>query len=247
MIRRFFERVGIYFLLMKRVFTKPDKWKLFWRQFVVELDKLGLSSVTLIGIISIAIGAVLVIQAAYNIESPFIPKMYAGYMVRESMILEFSCTMVAIILAGTVGSNIASEIGTMRLTEQIDAMDMMGVNSANYLILPKIVASCLFNPFLYLFSFMAGMVGGLLIVIVTGIITSDQYISGLRYCFNSYYIVYAVIKMVVFSFIITSVSATCGYAPKNSSLEVGKAGTHAIVVSCLLILISDLLLTQILL
>ncbi len=247
MIGRFFERVGSYFLLMKKVFTKPDKWKLFWRQFVVELDKLGFSSVTLIGIISIAIGAVLVIQTAYNLENPFIPKMYVGYMVRESMVLEFSCTMVALILAGTVGSNIASEIGTMRLTEQIDAMEMMGINSANYLILPKIAASCLFNPLLYLFSFMVGMLGGLLIVVLTGMITADQYITGLRFCFKGYYIVYAIVKMVVFSFIIASVSAFCGYSKKDSSLEVGKAGTHAIVVICLLILVSDLLLTQILL
>lgn len=241
------EFIGQYFLLMKRVFTKPDKGRLFWRQVVVEMDKLGFSSVLLIGIISLAIGAVLVIQTAYNLENPFIPKMYVGYMVRESLILEFSCTMVALILAGTVGSKIASEIGTMRLTEQIEAMEMMGINSANYLIFPKVIACCVFNPFILIFSFIVGICGGWLITAITGMITIDQYVTGLRFAFKGYYIVYAITKMVVYSFLIVTVSAFFGYSPKGSSIEVGKAGTRAIVITCVLILVSDLLITQLML
>lgn len=243
-MKKMFEMVGQYALLMRRVFTKPDKASLFWKQCIIETEKLGLSSVPLIGIISIAIGAVLVIQTAYNLENPFIPKMYVGYMVRESMILEFSCTMIAIILAGKVGSNISSEIGTMRLTEQIDAMEMMGINAANYLIFPKVIASCFFNLLLYLFSVMIGMVGGWLIVSLTGMITVSQYTAGLRYAFTGYYIVYALTKMFVFSFIMVTVSAFYGFTPKDSSLEVGRASTRSIVTSCLLILIADLALTQ---
>ena len=247
MIKKTLELTGEYIQLMKRVFTKPEKWRIFWKQCLVEMEKLGLTSVPLIGIISIAIGAVLVIQTAYNIENPFIPKMYVGYMVRESLILEFSCTMVALILAGKVGSNISSDIGTMRLTEQIDAMEMMGINSANYLILPKVVSVCVFNPVLMLFSFMIGILGGWLIVAATGMITLSQYTIGLRFAFNGYYIVYAVTKMIVFSFIIVTVSSLYGYSPKENSMEVGHASTRSIVAICLLILITDLMLTQLML
>ncbi|MDY0359003.1 MAG: ABC transporter permease [Bacteroidales bacterium] len=247
MIKKTLELTGQYILLMKRVFTRPEKWRIFWKQCLVEMEKLGLTSVPLIGIISIAIGAVLVIQTAFNIENPFIPKMYVGYMVRESLILEFSCTMVALILAGKVGSNISSDIGTMRLTEQIDAMEMMGINSANYLVLPKVVSVCLFNPILMLFSFMVGILGGWLIVAATGMITLSQYSTGLRFAFNGYYILYAVIKMIVFSFIIVTISALYGYSPKENSMEVGRASTRSIVTICLLILISDLMLTQLML
>lgn len=247
MIKKTFELIGEYILLMKRVFTRPEKWKIFWKQCVMETEKLGMTSISLIGVISIAIGAVLVIQTAYNIENPFIPKMYVGYMVRESLILEFSCTMVALILAGKVGSNISSDIGTMRLTEQIDAMEMMGINSANYLILPKVVSVCLFNPLLMLFSLMVGILGGWLIVATTGMITLSQYATGLRFAFNGYYIVYALTKMVAFSFIIVTVSALYGYSPKENSMEVGRASTRSIVAICLLILIVDLALTQLML
>ena len=247
MIKKTFELIGEYILLMKRVFTRPEKWKIFWKQCVMETEKLGMTSISLIGVISIAIGAVLVIQTAYNIENPFIPKMYVGYMVRESLILEFSCTMVALILAGKVGSNISSDIGTMRLTEQIDAMEMMGINSANYLILPKVVSVCLFNPLLMLFSFMIGILGGWLIVAATGMITLSKYATGWGFDFNGYYIVYAIAKMVAFSFIIVTVSALYGYSPKENSMEVGRASTRSIVAICLLILIVDLLLTQLML
>ncbi|MBQ6573260.1 MAG: ABC transporter permease, partial [Bacteroidales bacterium] len=163
-MRKTLEMIGEYWMLMLKVFQKPEKWRIFFRQCVVEAQKLILDSVPLISIISVFIGAVAVIQTVNNLESPFIPKMYVGYMAREILVLEFCSTMVALILAGKIGSNIASEIGSMRITEQIDAMDIMGVNSANYLILPKIASSVVLSPFVMLSSFVIGLLGGAAII-----------------------------------------------------------------------------------
>jgi len=188
------ELFGRYYLLMRIVLVKPDRWRIFWKQFIVDTEKLILSSIPIVAVISVFIGAVIVIQTAYNIENPFIPKMYVGYMARESLVLEFCSTMIALILAGKVGSNISSELGSMRISEQIDAMEMMGINSANYLILPKIVSSVVFNPLLMLMSFMVGLLGGAGIIIFTGVINMGQYTEGLQYAFRSYYIFYSMIK-----------------------------------------------------
>ena len=181
-----------------------------------------------------------------NLESPFIPKYIIGYATRETMILEFSSTVVALILAGKVGSSIASEIGTMRITEQIDALEIMGVNSASYLILPKIVATVLFFPFLAILSILIGIAGGYLISALTGIMIPDDYVQGLLYDFRPYSITYTLIKMAVFAFI-TSISAFYGYYAKGNSLEVGAASTKAVVASSIVIMIFNLILTQILL
>ncbi len=239
--------VGKYFLLMKIVFSKPEKTKIFRKQFFTDTEKLVLDSIPIIAVISLFIGAVIVIQTASNIESPLIPKMYVGYMARESLILEFCSTMVALILAGKVGSNIASEIGSMRISEQIDAMEMMGINSASYLILPKIASATIFNPLLMLMSFILGLVGGAMIIMFTGIITMNQYTEGLQYAFQFYYIVYSMVKMAVFSFIITSISAFYGYYSSGGALGVGRSGTKAIVVSSVTILIANLVITQLML
>lgn len=241
------ELLGGYFLLMKRVFSKPDKRSIFVKQFFTDVEKLVIDSIPIVAVISLFIGAVIVIQTASNIESPFIPKMYVGYMARESLVLEFCSTMIALILAGKVGSNISSEIGSMRISEQIDAMEMMGVNSANYLILPKIAASTIFNPLLMLFSFMLGLIGGALIIVFTGIVTMSQYVDGLHYAFRAYYIFYSMIKMSVFSFIITSISSYYGYYASGGSLGVGKSSTKAIVVSSVMILVANLVITQLML
>ena len=173
--------------------------------------------------------------------------MYVGYMARESLALEFCSTMVALILAGKIGSNIASEIGSMRITEQIDAMDIMGVNSANYLILPKIISAVTLSPFLMLASFMVGLFGGALIILFTGIITLGQYSDGLQFSFKAYYIYYSMTKMAVFAYIITSVSSFYGYYAEGGSLGVGRSSTKAIVASSGLILIFNLILTKIIL
>lgn len=232
---------------MAQVFQKPDKWRIFWKQYATEAYKLILDSIPIVSIISIFIGAVIVIQTANNMENPFIPKMYIGYMAREMLALEFCSTMVALILAGKIGSNIASEIGSMRITEQIDAMDIMGVNSANYLILPKIASATTLSPLLMLLSFMLGLIGGAAIVIFTGIINYSQYIDGLQFAFKPFYIYYSMTKMAVFGFIITSVSAFFGYYATGGSLGVGRSSTKAIVISSGLILVFNLVLTKIML
>ncbi len=246
-MKKTLELVGQYYLLMKRVFQKPEKWKIFWKQYAVEAEKLILDSIPIVSIISIFIGAVIVIQTANNLESPFIPKMYVGYMARESLVLEFCSTMIALILAGKIGSNIASEIGSMRITEQIDAMEIMGVNSANYLILPKITSATTLSPFLMLESFMVGLLGGALIVIFTGMVTLSQYVDGIQFAFKPFYIYYSMTKTAVFCFIITSISSFYGYHASGGSLGVGRSSTKAIVVSSGLILIFNLIITKIML
>lgn len=241
------ENIGKYTLLMTKAFKKPDKWKVFWKSLVLETYKLVIASIPLVALISIFIGAVIVLQTAYNLGSPFIPRMYVGYMARESLTLEFCSTMICLILAGKIGSNIASEIGTMRITEQIDAMEMMGVNSANYLIMPKVISATLLNPLLMLMSLAMGLLGGYLIVRFTGIILLDDYVSGIKYWFVPYYVFYSLVKTSVFSFIITSVSSFYGYTASGGSLGVGRSSTTAIVKSSALILVFNLLLTKLML
>ena len=246
-MKKTLETIGEYWMLMTRVFQRPEKWRIFFKQCAVEAQKLTLDSIPLISVISVFIGAVAVIQTINNLESPFIPKMYVGYMAREILVLEFCSTMVALILAGKIGSNIASEIGSMRITEQIDAMDIMGINSANYLILPKIVSSVILSPFVMLSSFVIGLLGGAAIIAATGAITMAQYVDGLQFSFKMHYIYYSISKMAVFTFLITSLSAYFGYYAKGGSLGVGRSSTRAIVSISVLILIFDLVLTKLLL
>ena len=240
-------RLGEYTLLMTKAISLPDRWNMFFKQLIKEIYKLGVDSIWIVIIISIFIGTVIAIQISLNISSPLIPKFTIGYTTREIILLEFSSSIMCLILAGKIGSNIASEIGTMRVTEQIDAMDMMGVNSANYLILPKIAASTVFNPLLMLFSFMLGLVGGAMIILFTGIVTMSQYVDGLHYAFRSYYIFYSMIKMSVFSFVITSISSFYGYNASGGALGVGSSSTKAIVVSSVMILVANLVITQLML
>jgi len=232
---------------MGKVFSRPEKFGLYYRRVLVEIEALGINSIPLVAIISVFIGAVIALQMAMSLESPFIPKYMIGYATRETMILEFSSTVIAIILAGKVGSNIASEIGTMRITEQIDALEIMGVNSASYLILPKVIATVLFFPLLALFSMMIGTMGGYLIAIFTGVVLPSEYIEGLHYCFVPFFISYSLIKMAVFAFLITSISAFYGYYAAGNSLEVGRASTRAVVTSSIAIMIFNLILTQLML
>jgi phospholipid/cholesterol/gamma-HCH transport system permease protein len=232
---------------MKVVFTKPDKKQIFWRQFIIDVEKLVLESIPIVAVISMFIGAVIVLQTAYNLESPFIPKMYVGYMARESLVLEFCSTMIALILAGKVGSNISSEIGSMRITEQIDAMEMMGINSANFLILPKIAAATVFNPLLMLLSFILGLLGGAIIIMMTGVINISQFVDGIQFSFKQYYVFYSMIKMAAFSFVITSVASFYGYYASGGSLGVGRSSTKAIVVSSVMILVVNLVITKLML
>ncbi|UCH14309.1 MAG: ABC transporter permease [Bacteroidales bacterium] len=238
---------GKYVILIFRVFSKPEKTKIYLKQTIREIENLGVNSIGIVIIISIFIGAVITLQTRYNLESSWIPLYLIGLTARDTILLEFSSTMVGLILAGKVGSNIASEIGHMRITEQIDALEMMGVNSASYLILPKIIAAMVFNPFLTIISMLVGIFGGWLAAIITGAVTSADYIYGIQYWFEPFYITYALVKTVVYAFIITSVSAYYGYFVKGGALEVGRASTKGVVYSCILILMFDVILTQLML
>jgi phospholipid/cholesterol/gamma-HCH transport system permease protein len=242
-----FLHIGKYYMLMLQVFSQPEKKAVFRKRIFEEIDKLGISSLPIVVIISLFMGAVITIQAAFGFESPWIPLYAVGVTTRDSVILEFAPTLVSLILAGKVGSSIASEIGTMRVSEQIDALEIMGVNSATHLILPKILAAVFINPFLIVLSMFTGILGGLLFGILTGVVTPFEYLYGIQYDFKFYNVTYALIKTVVFAFIISSVPAYHGYFTKGGALEVGRSSTTAVVYSSLLILLFNFILTQLLL
>lgn len=239
--------MGEYTLLMMKSITIPDRWSMFFKQLIKEIYKLGVDSLWIVVIISVFIGTVIAIQISLNISSPLIPKFTIGYTTREIILLEFSSSIMCLILAGKVGSNIASEIGTMRVTEQIDAMEIMGVNSANFLILPKMVGLMVFIPVLVIFSMFTGILGGIAASYGVDGMTPASFEYGLQFYFNEFYIWYSVIKSVVYAFIISSIAAYFGYNVKGGALEVGKASTNAVVMSSIMILLADVILTQLML
>jgi phospholipid/cholesterol/gamma-HCH transport system permease protein len=241
------QHLGRYFLLMTQVFKKPEKKSIYLKQIIYEIDKLGVGSIGIVAFLSVFVGAVLTIQMAFNIDSPLVPLYTIGFATRKSIILEFSPTIMSLILAGKVGSQIAGEIGTMRVTEQIDALEIMGINPATYLIFPKIIAAVFFNPLLILMSMVLAMIGGWLSGLGSGLISTYDYVYGLQAFYSFYDITYALIKTVVFAFIITSVSGYFGYYTKGGALEVGESSTRAVVVSSVSIIIFNLLLTNLLL
>lgn len=238
---------GRYCLFMKRVFTLPDRWRVFFQRTLSEVAKLGVDSIPLVVIVSLFIGAVITIQMQLNISSPLIPAYSVGLATRDIVLLEFSNSILCLILAGKVGSNIASEIGTMRVTEQIDALDIMGVNSSNYLVLPKVVAFVLFMPVLVLMCMGTAFLGGLAVAWATDLISVTKYVYGLQAFFQEWYVWYALIKSLVFAYIIATVASFFGYYVKGGALEVGKASTNAVVSSSILILLFDVILTKLLL
>jgi phospholipid/cholesterol/gamma-HCH transport system permease protein len=232
---------------MGTVFTKPVRTSIFFRRTLEEIEQIGVDSIWIVSIVSVFMGAVLTLQVAINFEAPYIPQYLIGLSARDTMILEFSSTIICLILAGKVGSNIASEIGTMRITEQIDALEIMGVNSANYLILPKVIAALVTFPLLNILSIFLGILGGYLVSYLTGVVAVYDYVYGLHYVFVPFYVTYSLIKICVFSVIITSVSSFQGYFTVGGALEVGKSSTKAVVYSIILILLFNLILTQLLL
>jgi len=244
---KIFYHIGRYFILLSRVFSRPEKAVIYRSRFFEEVNSLGIGSLGIIAIISIFMGAVITIQAAFGFESPWIPLYAVGLATRDSIVLEFSPAIVSLILAGKVGSSIAGEIGTMRVTEQIDAMEIMGVNSAAYLILPKILAFMFILPFLIIISMFLAMIGGLVFGVLTNAVTPHQFLYGIQYDFRPYNVFYALVKVVVFAFIITSVASYHGYYTKGGALEVGRSSTKAVVYSSVVLLFFDLLLTQLLL
>ena len=241
-------KLGEYVLLMQKAITIPDRWSMFFKQLLKEIYKLGFDSLWIVIIISIFIGTVIAIQISLNISSPLNPKFTIGYTTREIILLEFSSSIMCLILAGKIGSNIASEIGTMRVTEQIDAMEIMGVNSANFLILPKIVGLMVFIPVLVIFSMFTGILGGIAASYSTGTgMTPASFEYGLQFYFNQFYVWYSIIKSVIYAFIIASIASYYGYNVKGGALEVGKASTDAVVMSSIMILLADVILTDLML
>ena len=249
MITNFFEGMGAYVLLMTKVFRRPDRWRLFMRSLVQEIRLLGLDSISIVVILSVFMGAVVTIQTAFQLsDDPLIPTYYIAMATRESITLEFSPTVVSLILAGKVGSNIASSLGTMRVSEQIDALEIMGVNSASYLILPKVVALILFNPVLIIMSLFLGLWGGAMAGDLLGLVPFQESIMGYRLEFIVFEnAIYGLIKATAFAFIIGSVSAYSGYSVKGGAVEVGIASTNAVVRSCLAIILANYLLTDLIL
>lgn len=244
---KIFQDIGQYFLLMNRVVSKPDDFKVFRESVWKEIILIGYYSIVIVVIISGFIGAVITLQTAYNMTNPIYPDYIIGLGTRDSVILEFSSTIVGLVLAGKVGSSIASHIGTMQVTQQIDALETMGVNSANYLILPKIVAAVISFPFLGILSMITGIAGGWIAGAMSGEVPSPMYVYGLQYAFIPYYMVYSLIKICVFGIIISSVASYYGYNTRGGALEVGKASTTAVVNSSLIILVFNLILTSLLL
>ncbi len=240
-------QIGRYAIFMGRVLSRPEKLKIYWDQLVREIDKIGISSLGIVALMSVFMGAVIALQTASAIDSPLIPAYTVGFTTRQSIILEFSPTILSLILAGKVGSNIASEIGTMRVTEQIDALEIMGVNASAYLVLPKVLGGVFIFPFLIAISMFLGVFGGWFICVATDITTSSEYIYGIRYDFRPFHVVYAFIKTLVFAFVITSVASFHGFHARGSALEVGRSSTQAVVYSSVLILLLNYILTQLIL
>ncbi|MBQ2186411.1 MAG: ABC transporter permease [Bacteroidaceae bacterium] len=236
---------GRYLELMGKVFSWPERWRMFIKQYVKEMAQLGVDSIGIVLLISFFIGAVICIQIKINIQSPWMPAFTTGYTTREIMVLEFSSSIMCLILSGKVGSNIASELGTMRVTQQIDALEIMGVNSASFLILPKIAGMMTTIPFLVVFSIAAGFVGAYATAIA-GVITVDDLTLGLLHSFNQWFIWMSIIKSFIFAFIIASVSSFYGYTVEGGSFDVGKSSTDAVVSSSMLILFADIFLTPLL-
>ena len=240
------QTLGKYLMLMGRVIARPERMRMFFKQYVQEMSALGVNSIGIVLLISFFIGAVICIQMKLNIQSPWMPRWVSGYTTREIMLLEFSSSIMCLILAGKVGSNIASEIGTMRVTHQIDALDVMGINSASYLILPKVLGLVTIMPLLVIFSAALGIVGAPATAYIGHILPPDDLTAGLQHDFVPWFLWMSIIKSLVFAFIISSVSAFFGYTVEGGSVEVGRASTNAVVSSSVLILFTDVFLTQML-
>jgi phospholipid/cholesterol/gamma-HCH transport system permease protein len=240
------DQIGRYFLMLKEVFNKPTKWKVMRPLIFKEIDDLIIGSMAIVAFISFFIGGVVAIQTALNLTNPLIPKSLIAFATRQSVILEFSPTFISIIMAGRAGSYITSSIGTMRVTEQIDALEVMGVNSINYLIFPKIIALLLY-PFVIAVSIFLGIVGGWLAGVNGGFISSDEFLRGIQTDFQPFHIAYAFIKTFIFGFVLATIPSFHGFYMKGGALEVGKASTTSFVWSCVVIILVDFILTQLLL
>jgi phospholipid/cholesterol/gamma-HCH transport system permease protein len=244
---KIFTRIGKYFIFLGSLFARREKMSVYLKLIIDEAVSIGINSVFIVAIVSTFIGAVTCVQTAYNLVSPLVPVYIISNIVRDSTLLELAPTITCVVLSGKVGSNIASEIGTMRITEQIDALEVMGINSASYLVLPKMIAAMFTIPMLVILAAFLSILGGYLAGTLTRVITPEEYIYGIRYSFLPYNITFAIVKSIVFAFLIATISAYQGYNTRGGALEVGKASTSAVTNSCIAVLIADYLLAQLLL
>jgi phospholipid/cholesterol/gamma-HCH transport system permease protein len=244
---KLFKHLGLFILTMKGMFSRPENGRMYWKEFMHQCSEIGIGSLPIVMIISIFLGAVMTVQTAYQLVSALIPLTTIAVVVRDSMLLELSPTIICIVLAGVAGSKIASELGNMRISEQIDALEIMGINTKTYLIAPKILASMLMVPALVIVSVVLALWGGMIAGALTGIIDSETYMRGLTMDFMELNVTVALSKAFVFSILLSSISAYFGYNVKGGALEIGRSSTLAVVVSCILILLADYVLTFLLL
>jgi phospholipid/cholesterol/gamma-HCH transport system permease protein len=237
-----FSTIGNYLLMIKGMFTKPENLKMYWKELMHQSVEIGIGSLGIVAIISVFMGAVSAVQTAYQLTSPIIPKETIAQIVRDTVILEFAPTLVCIVLAGVVGSKIAGELGNMRVSEQIDALEIMGINTKSYLVMPKILGALITIPLLVVLAMTLGIYGGRLAGSLGGIISTDTYDKGLLESFTTKNVWFGIIKAYTFAFIISSISSFYGYNVKGGALEIGRASTTAVITSCILILFADYIL-----
>jgi phospholipid/cholesterol/gamma-HCH transport system permease protein len=243
----FFAHFGRYLLMLKSMFSKPENAKMYWKEFMRQCNDIGIGSLPIVGIISLFMGAVSTVQTAYQLVSPIIPQSTIAQIVRDTVILEFATTLICIVLAGVVGSKIASELGNMRVSEQIDALEIMGINTRSYLIFPKIAAAMVTIPMLVIIAAVLGIIGGRIAGAAAGIISPSVYDKGLLQMFKPYNVFVAVMKAYAFAFVISTIPSYFGYYVEGGALEIGKASTRAVVVSCIALLGMDYLVSSLLL
>lgn len=232
--------------MMRTVFSRPERFSMYWKETMRQMNDIGIGSLVIVCLIAIFIGMVTAVQFAYQLDDSFVPKYYIGYIVRDSTIIELAPTITCLVLAGKVGSNMAAEIGGMRQKEHIDAMEIMGVNTAAYLIMPKVIAAMFVIPLLVCIAAVVSILGGYIASVPTGLITDADYVRGLRTFFVEYNVFMMFVKAVVFSYILTTVSCYQGYYVKGGSIELGHASTQAVVFSDILILLADYIIALIL-
>ncbi len=244
---KFFAELGKYLLMIKNMFSKPENGRMYWREFMHQCAEIGIGALGIVVIISLFMGAVSTVQTAYQLTSPLVPRYTIAQVVRDTVILEFAPTLVCIVLAGVIGSKIAGELGNMRVSEQIDALEIMGINTKTYLIAPKIIAALVVIPMLVVLAAALGVYGGRLAGTATGIISGDEFDKGLLTGFDPYNAFFCMVKAYTFAFIIASVPSYYGYHVKGGALEIGRSSTRSVVVSCVAILFADYLLSALLL
>lgn len=241
------DHVGKYATMLYQMISKPENKKVYWKEFMEQCNDIGIRSLPIVSIISAFLGAVMMVMTAYQLVSPLIEKYIMAQVVRDSVMLELSPTIISIVLAGVVGSKIASELGNMRVSEQIDALEIMGINTKSYLIFPKVVASLIMIPLLIILSIFLSILGGYVTVLSTGIMSIEQYIYGLEEGFIPFNILVAMVKATVFAFLIASISSYFGYHVKGGALEIGRSSTSAVVITCIMILLADYIITMLML